>query len=166
MNWFTSKMSGKELTLHMVIIVLCTSFISGFAFGDTHRGQARAEANTNVMGQTRDVYKTVIKQKPYTVDVCYDVQVPAQSTGPRVGPFDLEGAIIGGIIGNQIGDMKGNGTAGAVIGGLMGRQNGGTVTQQQCRTETRYDEETVEVYSHSVVTFWDNGREYSLRYQK
>jgi hypothetical protein len=54
MNWFSSKMSSKEFALHMVIIVLCTSFISGFAFGNTHRGQARAEAN--VMGQTRDEF--------------------------------------------------------------------------------------------------------------
>ena len=164
MNWFTSKMSGKEFALHMVVIVLCTSFISSVAFGSTHRGQARAEAS--VMGQTRDVYKTVIQRKPYTAEVCYDVQVQAPSNGPRLGPFDLEGAIIGGIIGNQIGDMKGNGTAGAVIGGLLNRENGGTVTQQQCRTETRYEEETLEVYSHSVVTFWDNGREYKVRYQK
>jgi uncharacterized protein YcfJ len=148
-------MKFSEKYFHTVVIAVCASFLSSLAF-----------AESNVMGQTRDVYKTVIKQKPYTVDVCYDVQVPAQSTGPRVGPFDLEGAIIGGIIGNQIGDMKGNGTAGAVIGGLMGRQNGGTVTEQQCRTETRYDEETVEVYSHSVITFWENGREYQVRYNR
>ena len=157
-------MKYPEVVFHSVVLSCALGFFSALAFADTHRGQARAEAN--VMGQTRDVYKTVIQRKPYTAEVCYDVQVQAPSNGARLGPFDLEGAIIGGIIGNQIGDMKGNGTAGAVIGGLLNRENGGTVTQQQCRTETRYEEETVEVYSHSVVTFWDNGREYRVRYQK
>ena len=160
MNWFTSKMSGKELTLHMVIIVLCTSFISGFAFGDTHRGQARAEAN--VMGQTRDVYKTVIQQKPYTVEVCKQVQVPGDKTADTV-----VGTILGGVIGHQI-DHKDGAKIGGVLGGIIGNQNSKAVggTQTQCQTETRYEEETVEVYSHSVVTFWDNGKEYRVRYQK
>ena len=160
MNWFTSKMSGKELTLHMVIIVLCTSFISGFAFGNTHRGQARAEAN--VMGQTRDVYKTVIQQKPYTVEVCKQVQVPGDKTADTV-----VGTILGGVIGHQI-DHEDGAKIGGVLGGIIGNQNSKAVggTQTQCQTETRYEEETVEVYSHSVVTFWDNGREYNVRYQK
>jgi len=120
MKWLTSPMGGKEMTFHLIVIAVCGSFLSSLAFADA-----------NVMGQTRDVYKTVIKQKPYTVEVCHDVQVQAPGPGTRIGPFDLEGAIIGGIIGNQIGEMKGNGTAGAVIGGLLNRQEGQTVTQQQ-----------------------------------
>ena len=160
MNWFASKMNGKEFALHMVIIVLCTSFISGFAFGNTHRGQARAEAN--VMGQTRDVYKTVIQQKPYTVEVCKQVQVPGDKTADTV-----VGTILGGVIGHQI-DHEDGAKIGGVLGGIIGNQNSKAVggTQTQCQTETRYEEETVEVYSHSVVTFWDNGREYRVRYQK
>jgi uncharacterized protein YcfJ len=160
MNWFSSKMSSKEFALHMVIIVLCTSFISGFAFGNTHRGQARAEAN--VMGQTRDVYKTVIQQKPYTVEVCKQVQVPGDKTADTV-----VGTILGGVIGHQI-DHKDGAKIGGVLGGIIGNQNSKAVggTQTQCQTETRYEEETVEVYSHSVVTFWDNGKEYRVRYQK
>ena len=160
MNWFSSKMSSKEFALHMVIIVLCTSFISGFAFGNTHRGQARAEAN--VMGQTRDVYKTVIQQKPYTVEVCKQVQVPGDKTADTV-----VGTILGGVIGHQI-DHEDGAKIGGVLGGIIGNQNSKAVggTQTQCQTETRYEEETVEVYSHSVVTFWDNGREYRVRYQK
>lgn len=157
-------MKYTEVVFHSVVLSCALGFFSALAVADTHRGQARAEAN--VMGQTRDVYKTVIQRKPYTAEVCYDVQVQAPSNGARLGPFDLEGAIIGGIIGNQIGDMKGNGTAGAVIGGLLNRENGGTVTQQQCRTETRFEEETIEVYSHSVITFWDNGREYQVKYNR
>ena len=160
MNWFSSKMSSKEFALHMVIIVLCTSFISGFAFGNTHRGQARAEAN--VMGQTRDVYKTVIQQKPYTVEVCKQVQVPGDKTADTV-----VGTILGGVIGHQI-DHEDGAKIGGVLGGIIGNQNSKAVggTQTQCQTETRYEEETVEVYSHSVVTFWDNGKEYRVRYQK
>ena len=158
MKWLTSPMGGKEMTFHIIAIAVCGSFLSSLAFGN--------ESNNNVMGVTQDHYKTVIQQRPYRVEVCNDVQVQTPTPGAKLGPFDLEGAIIGGIIGNQIGDMKGNGTAGAVIGGLLGNQGGGYSTQQQCRVETRYQEEASQVYSHSTVTFWDGGREYTVRFQR
>ena len=153
-------MKFAEKYFHTVVIAVCASFFSSLAFADTHRGQARAEAN--VMGQTRDVYKTVIQQKPYTVEVCKQVTVPGDKTADTV-----VGTILGGVIGHQI-DHKDGAKIGGVLGGIIGNQNSKAVgsTQTQCQTETRYEEETVEVYSHSVVTFWDNGREYRVRYQK
>ena len=83
--------------------------------------------------------------------------------GPSIGGLDVQGAIIGGIIGNQIGDMKGNGAAGALLGGLLGGEKTPTT---QCVFETRYNENTKNVYSHSTVTFSENGREYSVRFVK
>jgi uncharacterized protein YcfJ len=82
----------------------------------------------------------------------------------------IGGAIIGGIIGNQIGDSKGNGAAGAVIGGLIGNNAGkkqGVVGyRKENRCETKYNYTTEEVYSHSTITFYDNGKKYTLRYNK
>jgi uncharacterized protein YcfJ len=124
-----------------------------------------------VNGVVQDHYKNVIMSTPHKVEVCTDVAVPNHSGNPKLGPFDLEGAIIGGIIGNQIGDMKGNGTAGAVIGGLLGnnRQHngGGYSTRRHCQVQTRYTESSKTVYSHSTITFTDeNGVQRTVEFQR
>jgi uncharacterized protein YcfJ len=145
-------MKYSEKVFHSVVLSCALGMFSGLAFG----------SESNVMGQTRDVYKTVIQQKPYTVEVCKQVTVPGDKTADTV-----VGTILGGVIGHQI-DHKDGAKIGGVLGGIIGNQNSKAVggTQTQCQTETRYEEETIEVYSHSVVTFWDNGREYRVRYQK
>ena len=110
-----------------------------------------------------DVEKTVINRVPNTVEVCYQKQVPGDRSGDM-----LKGAIIGGILGNNVGDIKNGGAAGAIIGGMIGHNNskatGGTRTV--CKQETRYTEERKTVYSHSTVTFMHNGRSYTVRFQK
>ena len=108
----------------------------------------------------KDHYKTVIDRTPYEVEVCTAVET---NKGPTIGGLDVQGAIIGGIIGNQIGDMKGNGAAGALIGGLLGGEKTPT---NKCVIETRYNETSKNVYSHSTVTFSANGRDYSVRFIK
>jgi uncharacterized protein YcfJ len=114
-----------------------------------------------------DHYKTVIEQSPYRVEVCKDVQIQGQaSTGDA-----LFGALIGGAIGNQFGKGDGN-KAATVLGAIVGadvankRGNKPSGTQRQCQTETRYEEQSREVYSHSVVTFTTDGKQYSLRFVK
>jgi len=123
----------------------------------------------NVRGVTEDHYKTVIEQEPYRVEVCKDVQVPVQGAG------NTEGAIIGGIIGGVIGNQFGKGSgkeamtgigalSGAIIG--SGNRNQGYRTERQCQIETRYEEKQRRVYSHSTIKFWDNGKTYTLNFQK
>jgi uncharacterized protein YcfJ len=112
----------------------------------------------------QDHYKMVITQKPYNVEVCRQVTMSGDKTGDT-----LKGAIIGGIIGNNITKNVDNGGAvGALLGGMLGHNNskatGGTRTQ--CNVETRYQEETREVYSHSTITFDLNGRQHTLRFAK
>lgn len=145
-------MKFKELYFHTVAIAFGTSMLSSLAF---------AQSN-NVMGVTEDHYKTVIKQRPYTVEVCKDIAVSGDKTGDT-----LKGAIIGGIIGHQIDHDKGS-EIGAILGGAIGHNNSDAVggTRTQCQRETRYEEEKVRIYSHSTVTFWDNGREYTVRFKK
>ena len=145
-------MRFAEKYFHTVVIAVCASFLSALAFADTN----------NVMGVTEDHFKTVIKQKPYTVEICREVAVSGDKTGDT-----LKGAIIGGIIGHQIDHDKGA-KAGAIIGGLIGHDKSDAVggTRNQCHIETRYEEERVEVYSHSTITFWDGGNEYTVRFQR
>ena len=111
----------------------------------------------------QDFNKTVINRVPYNVEVCTNQSVGGDKTGDT-----LRGAIIGGIIGNNVGDVKNGGALGAVLGGMIGHNNSTATggTQRVCNVQTRYNEESVTVYSHSVVTFYHEGRQYKLRFQK
>jgi uncharacterized protein YcfJ len=122
------------------------------------------DSNTN--GVIRDHYKSIIKQQPYQVEVCQDVSIGGDRTHDT-----LRGAIIGGIIGNNVTkNMPDGGTAGAILGGLLGNMNsdarGGV--QRQCSYQTRYNEvQQNDVYSHSTITFTDsNGRQHTLKFRK
>ena len=128
--------------------LLLTSAIVSF----TMAGSGLAQAQT-----VQDHYKNVIVQKPYTVQVCTEGNGKSDITNL------LEGAIIGGAIGNNIPGENGGGAMGAIIGGILNSENN---KGQQCRTETRYDEEYQNVYSHSTVTFYHDGRQYTLRFNK
>ena len=112
---------------------------------------------------TQDHFKTVINKQPHQVEVCYDQQVGGDKSGDM-----LKGAIIGGIIGNNVGDIKNGGAAGAIIGGILGHNNSTATggTRQVCRVETRYTETPMTVYSHSTVTFTHHGKTYTVRFQK
>jgi len=124
----------------------------------------------SVRATVKDHYKTVIEQEPYSVEVCRDVTVN------QGGGTNTEGAIIGGIIGGVIGNQFGGGSGkeaatgvgaltGAIIGGNSNRQSSAT-TQRQCSVETRYEERERTVYSHSTITFVENGSQRTLRFEK
>ena len=105
----------------------------------------------------QDHYKNVIVKRPYSVQVC------TQGNGKSDLENLLEGAIIGGAIGNNVPGADGGGDRGAIIGGLLNTENN---KGQRCQVETRYEEEYQNVYSHSTVTFYYNGRQYTLRFNK
>ena len=118
---------------------------------------------TTAKETTQDHFKTVINKTPHQVEVCYDQQVSGDKSGDM-----LKGAIIGGIIGNNVGDIKNGGAIGAILGGIIGHNNSTATggTRQVCRVETRYTETPMTVYSHSTVTFTHNGKTYTVRFQK
>ena len=148
-------MKFSEIYFHTVAIAVSAGFLSGLA------GVAQA---ADVMGQTQDHYKVIIEQKPYRVEVCKDVTVSGDKTADT-----LAGAVIGGIIGNNVTKNVDNGGAvGALLGGIIANQNSDAKgsTKRQCSIETRYEEESREVYSHSTITFWENGVERTLRYNR
>jgi len=122
-------------------------------------------ASTSAMAESvQDFNKTVVNRVPYNVEVCTNQSYGGDKTGDA-----LKGAIIGGIIGNNVTKNVDNGGAvGALLGGIIGHNNSNATggTRRVCNVQTRYNEEVVEVYSHSVVTFYHNGRQYSLRFQK
>ena len=111
----------------------------------------------------QDYNKQVINRVPYNVEVCTNQSVGGDKSGDM-----LKGAIIGGVIGNNVGDVDNGGAIGAIIGGMLGHNNSNATggTKRVCNIQTRYNEESVTVYSHSVVTFYHEGKQYKLRFQK
>ena len=137
--------------------------IFGIAFILAILSVQTAEASERIMGEVIDHYAKKVVDVPTTSTVCSEQQVSGDKTADT-----LMGALIGGIIGNNIKGEQNGGAAGAVIGGMIGHNNskasGGTKTV--CQTETRYTEEKRTIYSHSTVTFTHNGKQYTLRFQK
>ena len=112
----------------------------------------------------QDVNKTVVNRVPYKVEVCTNQSVGGDKSGDM-----LKGAIIGGLIGNNVTKNVDNGGAvGALLGGIIGHNNSNATggTQRVCEVQTRYNGEVIEVYSHSIVSFYHNGKQYRLRFQK
>jgi uncharacterized protein YcfJ len=127
--------------------------------------------NNNSITETRgivtDHYKFVPKRVPYNIEVCKNVY----GHGHYNNTADiLGGAIIGGIIGNQIGDSEGNGAVGAILGGLIGSQANPHYksSHQRCTTEVRYKTVPgkVKEYTHSSMTFNIDGKNYTLTFIK
>ena len=106
---------------------------------------------------TRDHYKTVIVKKPYTVEVC------TQGSNKSGIESFIEGAIVGGAIGNNVPGEKNGGALGAFLGGVYNTERN---KGPKCNVETRYEEEQKTIYSHSTVTFTHEGRQYTLQFNK
>ena len=131
----------------------------------------------SVKGHVKDHYKDVVKKVPHTSYVCETVDVPVYGQADSTTDGTILGAIAGGLLGNQVG--KGNGkTAATALGAVIGSQVGRNIDEQnsnnvigyrqkeQCRNVTTYDTERTTVYSYSTVTFWENGKKYTLRFSK
>ena len=113
--------------------------------------------------QVQDHYKNIIYKTPSQVEVCYDRNVSGDKTGDA-----LKGAIIGGILGNNIKGEKDGGAIGAIIGGMLGHSNSNASggTKRVCQVETRYTEESRRVYSHSTISFIYEGKSYRVKFKK
>ena len=139
----------------MKIKILIVAGISALVATSANAGEATVQ----------DHYKNVIEQSPYRVEVCKDVTVQ----GGNAGEGALGGMIIGGVLGKVLGGNDKGAAAGAILGGIVGadkaqkKPNG---TQRQCQVETRYEETTRNVYSHSTVTFYHEGQRITLAFHK
>ena len=141
-------MQFKEFYFHAIAICVGVGFLTSVAHAEV----------------VDDHFRSVVKKTPYSVEVCQDVVIGGDKTGDM-----LTGAIIGGVIGNNVTKNVDNGGAvGALLGGIIGHNNSRATSrvETQCRQETRYNETVESVYSYSTVTFWYDGKKYSLRFQK
>ena len=134
-----------------------------------------ATASPALAETVNDHYKTITKRIPNTEQVCNWVDVPiyGQTGGGASAGDVLGGMIIGGLIGKGVTNKDNGAAAGAVIGGMIAadkKQSKETIIgyrqERQCKDYTRYDEVSEEVYSHSTVTFYSDGKKYVLRFKK
>ena len=115
-------MQFKEFYFHAIAICIGVGFLSGVAHAEV----------------VNDHYKSVVKKSPYSIEICEDVVVGGDKSGDM-----LTGAIIGGVIGNNVTKNVDNGGAvGALLGGIIGHNNSKAQSrvETQCRRETRYNQ--------------------------
>jgi outer membrane lipoprotein SlyB len=126
---------------------------------------ASSTASASQLVQVDDITKTVIQRTPYQVEVCTNQTVRNDTTGDMI-----VGGIIGGLIGNQIGKGGGKNAAtgiGALTGAIIANdKNAGASNRTVCSIETRYNESSTSIYSHSIITFIHEGRKYRLQFTK
>ena len=134
----------------------------------------RADSYTKVDGYLTHHYNTVETQKRVSNRTCSEVDVPIYKNDGNAKTGEvLGGAIIGGILGNQIGKGKGNDAAtilGAILGADLANKKGGDKVivgykrTTVCEDNPTFITETTEVYSHSTIRFADGNRQYDIKF--
>ena len=126
-----------------------------------------------------DHTKTMRVKTPTTQRVCENMNVPIYGTTTQQGNAS-GGALIGMLLGAAggkavTGDDKGA-AIGAIMGGLVGADKGAQPKQKQtvvgykqelvCNDVTSVSSQLVDVYSHSTIRFYVDGKRYVLKFQK
>jgi uncharacterized protein YcfJ len=120
-----------------------------------------------------DHTKTVTQSVPVSETRCQEVQVPIYQQGGQASGGDvLLGAILGGLIGGTASGKDSGAAIGALGGAIVANESakGPKVTgyeiQRQCSDVTVYQNSNVEVYSHSTIRFFVDGKRYVLPFQR
>ena len=117
--------------------------------------------------------KVVTQSVPGSETRCQDVKVPIYQQGGQASGGDvLLGAILGGLIGGTASGKDSGAAIGALGGAIVANESakGPKVTgyeiQRQCSDVTVYQNSNVEVYSHSTIRFFVDGKRYVVPFQR
>ena len=120
-----------------------------------------------------DHTKVVTQSVPVSETRCQDVKVPIYQQGGNASGGDvLLGAILGGLIGGTASGKDSGAAIGALGGAIVANESakGAKVTgyeiQRQCSDVTVYQNSNVEVYSHSTIRFFVDGKRYVVPFQR
>ena len=120
-----------------------------------------------------DHTKVVTQSVPVSETRCQDVKVPIYQQGGNASGGDvLLGAILGGLIGGTASGKDSGAAIGALGGAIVANESakGPKVTgyeiQRQCGDVTVYQNSNVEVYSHSTIRFFVDGKRYVVPFQR
>ena len=120
-----------------------------------------------------DHKKTVTQSVPVSERRCQDVQVPIYQQGGQASGGDvLLGAILGGLIGGTASGKDSGAAIGALGGAIVANESAkgakvtGYKTERHCGDVTVYQNTNVEVYSHSTIRFYIDGKRYVVPFKK
>lgn len=123
-----------------------------------------------------DHVKSVHKPVEIYTTQCRDVEVPIYGNtggGGASGANVLGGMIIGGLLGKGVTGKDNGAAAGAVLGGIIAADNNqgqrgivGYQVERQCDKRKMFENKRVDVYSHSTIRFYLNGKRYVLDFHK
>ena len=161
------KIKIKE-TLVIAVAGLIFLTLTGVAKAETYEKE-------EVDGYLTHYYKTVEVKNRVANRTCSEVDVPIYSnTGKAQTGEVLGGAIIGGILGNQVGGGKGKDAAtilGAILGADFANKKSGTKTivgykrTTVCEDNPTFVTEVKKVYEYSIIRFADdNNRQYDIKF--
>ena len=102
---------------HIILTICLGVFWTGAAMAETFTFHGTVTA-------VEDIYQTRIVETPEQSCGVVDVPIYGNVGGGASTGDVLKGAILGGIIGNNIKGENGGGAAGAVIGGILGAEKG------------------------------------------
>lgn len=160
----------------MKIKDILTVAIAGFIFiAVTGIAKAETYQKEEVDGYLTHYYKTVEVQNRVSNRTCSEVDVPIYSnTGKAQTGEVLGGAIIGGILGNQVGGGKGKDAAtilGAILGADFANKKGGEKTivgykrTTVCEDNPTFVTEVKKVYEYSIIRFADDdNNQYDIKF--
>jgi len=120
-----------------------------------------------------DHTKTVTQSVPVSERRCQDIKVPIYQQGGQASGGDvLLGAILGGLLGGGVSGKDEGAAIGALGGAIIANESakGPKVTgyeiQRQCSDVVVYQNSNVEIYSHSTIRFFVDGKRYVVPFQK
>ena len=122
-----------------------------------------------------DHVKSVHKPVEVYTTQCRDVEVPiyGNTGGGGASASDLLGGmIIGGLIGGTASGKDSGAAIGALGGAIVANESakGAKVTgyeiQRQCSDVVVYQNSNVEIYSHSTIRFFIDGKRYVVPFQR
>lgn len=155
----------KETSMKKILFAVVATVAMAGAFAVT--AKAESYAVSGVVTDVQPQYSNVANRIPQQSCSVVDVPVYGNNNNSVFG-LDLEGAIIGGVIGNNVTkNVENGGAAGAIIGGLIGSQNKKNNNivgyRQEQRCNTTYTTEYTQQYNGSIITVDVNGMKVSGR---
>ena len=137
---------------------------------------ADGPGQVGIHAHIEDKFVVTNQSQPTTRKECNMVDVPiygtTQGSGASGGDV-LTGMIIGGLLGKGASGNDKGAAAGAVIGGIIAadkKKSNRTIIgyrpQMQCHNVTHHNNSQRTVYSHSIIRWRINGKEYTARFVK
>tara|TARA_B100001094_G_C17997549_1_gene703430 strand:- start:151 stop:666 length:516 start_codon:yes stop_codon:yes gene_type:complete len=166
-NYILQKLKWYSVYTIMILSAWFVGYYMGVGIANA------GEMNKANIISIEDVNQVVNIKQPYSVEVCREVQVQSGSIFSGTNEAlkgngdSLLGAIIGGVIGNKVGNGNDGATVlGVIIGSNIGNETSDSSKKTVCSQETRYNEVQKVQYTHTVMVVEYNGYFKTITFNK